>query len=115
MAEKRHFRRNANSLNEPVRNVDGGSVERAQTADASTARGHTGQVRRSDEQQTQLRVDIAEVLKALPDELRTLAEQLTERSEYAASRELGKSRRQVANDLAQLRELFEDAGLRGYL
>jgi len=40
---------------------------------------------------------------------------LTEMTEYAASRQLGTSRRQVANDVARLRERFEDAGLRDYL
>lgn len=114
-AEKRDFRRNANSLNETVRDADGGSVERVQTFDTSAARNHTGQSPRSDEEQSQLRLDIAEVLKSLPDELRHLAELLQEMSEYAASRNLGKSRRQVAKDVACLRKLFEDHDLAAYL
>jgi hypothetical protein len=36
-------------------------------------------------------------------------------SKYAVAQRLGKSRRQVANDVARLRERFEDAGLRDYL
>ena len=62
-----------------------------------------------------LRLDIDEVLESLPADLRKLAEMLTEMTEYAASRRLGKSRRQVANDVARLHERFEDAGLRDYL
>jgi hypothetical protein len=58
---------------------------------------------------------IARVLETLPADLRKLAEMLTEMTEYAASQQLGKSRRQVANDVARLRERFEDAGLRDYL
>lgn len=115
VAEKRDFRRDAHSLNETVSDAEGGSVERAQTLDASSARTHTGQAQRSAEEQAQLRFDMVEVLKALPEDLRPLAELLMEMSEYAASRVLGKSRRQVANDVARLRELFEDADLRDYL
>jgi len=115
VAEKRDFRRDARSLNENVRDADGVGVERAQTCDASSSANHTGQSRRTDEDQSQLRLDITEVMKLLPDDLRPLAELLMEMSEYAASRVLGKSRRQVANDMARLRELFEDADLRDYL
>jgi len=115
IAEKRDFRRDAHSLNETVRDADGGSVERAQTFEAASSANHTGQVRRTEEDQSQLKQDINDVLQSLPADLRPLAELLMEKTEYAASRELGKSRRQVANDVARLRELFEDAGLRNYL
>ena len=54
-------------------------------------------------------------MQSLPADLRPLAEMLMEQSEHAVSRTLGTSRRQVANDVARLRELFEDAGLRDYL
>jgi RNA polymerase sigma-70 factor (ECF subfamily) len=114
-AEKRDFRRDARSLNETVSDAEGGQVEQAQTLDAPAARAHTGQSPRSAEEQAQLRFDMAEVLKTLPDELRQLAELLQDTTEYAASRVLGRSRRQIANDVARLRELFEDAGLRDYL
>ena len=113
-AEKRHFRRNAKSLNETISDGEGGSVERAQTVDAAKAKRHTGQAPRSDEEVARLKLDIGEVFENLPADLRKLAEMLTEMSEYAASRQLGKSRRQVANDVARLRERFEDAGLRDY-
>ena len=43
IAEKRDFRRNATSLNETVRDTGGGSVERAQTLDASMVRNQAGQ------------------------------------------------------------------------
>lgn len=115
IAEKRDFRRDAHSLNETVRDADGGSVERAQTFDASASANHTGQARRSDEELSQLRQDVAEFVQSLPGDLRPLAEMLMEQSEHAVSRTLGTSRRQVANDVARLRELFEDAGLRDYL
>ena len=113
-AEKRHFRRNGKSLNENVSDGEGGAVERAQTVDAANAKRHTGQAPRSDEQVARLKLDIDEVLETLPADLKKLAKMLTGMTEYAASRQLGKSRRQVANDVARLRERFEDAGLRDY-
>lgn len=113
-AEKRHFRRNGKSLNEMVSDGDGGSVERAQTVDAANAKRHTGQSPRQADDLARLKLDIYEVLETLPMDLRKLAELLMQMSEYAVSRELGKSRRQVANDVARLRERFEDAGLRDY-
>jgi len=113
-AEKRHFRRNGKSLNEAISDGDGGTVEQAQTVDAAVAKRHTGQAPRSDEDVARLKLDTDEVLETLPADLRKLAEMLTEMTEYAASQQLGKSRRQVANDVARLRERFEDAGLRDY-
>jgi len=113
-AEKRHFRRNGKSLNENVSDSEGGTVERAQTVDAASAKRHTGQAPRSDEEVARLKLDINEVLETLPADLRKLGELLMQMSEYAVTRELGKSRRQVANDVARLRERFEDAGLRDY-
>jgi len=114
-AEKRHFRRNGTSLNETVSDGEGGTVERAQTVDAASAKRHTGQAPRTDEEVARLKLDIDEVIETLPADLRKLAEMLTEMTEYAASQQLGKSRRQVANDVARLRERFEDTGLRDYL
>ncbi len=114
-AEKRHFRRNGKSLNETVSDGDGGTVERAQTLGAATAKRHTGQAPRSEEEVARLKLDIDKVLDTLPADLRKLAEMLTEMSEYAVSRQLGTSRRQVAKDVARLRTLFEDVGLRDYL
>jgi hypothetical protein len=51
----------------------------------------------------------------LPDDLRSLAELLKYVSKLAAGRELGKSRRQIAQGTAQLREHFEAPDLREYL
>lgn len=115
IAEKRDFRRDAHSLNETVRDADGGSVERAQTLDDSASARHTGQSRRSDAEHRRMQQDIADFLQTLPAELQSLAAMLMGQSEHAVSQALGISRRQIANQVAQLRELFEDAGLREYL
>lgn len=115
MAEKRDFRRDAHSLNETIRDSDGGCVERSQTLDASAVSNHTGQSKRSDRDVAELRRDVADILQSLSNDERELAELLMEQTEYAASRILGRSRRQIAKEVARLRELFEDVGMRGYL
>ena len=114
-AEKRHFRLSGKSLSETVSDGEGGSVERSQTLGAASARRHTGQAPRQSDEVAQLQLDIDEVLDTLPANLKTLAKMLAEMSEYAVSRQLGTSRRQVAKDVARLRTLFEDVGLRDYL
>jgi RNA polymerase sigma-70 factor (ECF subfamily) len=114
-AEKRDFSRNAESLNENVLDEDGELVELAQTFDTYSAKNHTGRVQRPDKEKLQLQIDVADLLNSLPDDLRRLAELLQDMREYAVSRKLGKSRRQVANDIARLRQIFEDAGFRDSL
>jgi len=114
VAEKRHFRRNGSSLNDQVRDSDGRSVERAQTIPEAASKRHTGQARRERSELKQLQLDVNKILEASPEGLKQLAELLTEMSKSAASHQLGKSRRQVANDVARLRALFEDADLNVY-
>lgn len=114
-AEKRHFRRNGASLSEPVSDGDDRTVERGQTIDSESAKRHTGQCPRSDHDAAQLRRDIAGVLQTLPEDLRELAAALMQQSEYSLAKLPGKSRRQVAKDVARLMAIFEDAGLRDYL
>lgn len=114
-AQKRHFRHNGTSLNETISDSKGRPVERVRTVDGRSVKRHTGQAPRSDQELARLKLDIHRVLDTLPADLRTLAELLTEMSQYAAARRLGKSRRQVAKDVARLRKRFEDADLQDYL
>lgn len=114
-AKKRDFRRDAASLNETVSDGNGGQAETSQTIDSSAVRAHRGQAKRSDEELVQLRLDIAEVLASVPEDLVPTAERLMEMSEYAASRALGQSRRRIAGEVTRLRELFDASDLRDYL
>ncbi|MBN2291560.1 MAG: hypothetical protein JXM70_03985 [Pirellulales bacterium] len=113
-AEKRHFRHSGNSLNEIIPDGDGESAELGQMVDTANAKRHTGQAPHSDEELTCLKLDFDNVLNSLPEDLRKLAEMLTEITRYGASRQLGVSRRQVANKVALLRERFENSDLRDY-
>jgi DNA-directed RNA polymerase specialized sigma24 family protein len=113
LAKKRDFRCNGKSLNETVPGKD--SCELSQTLASDILKRHKGYFSRSTEELTRLRFDVSEVIKQLPDDLRHLASLLQEMPKNAASKELGKSPRQVTNDVSRLRELFERAELRDYL
>ncbi len=113
--EKRNFRRHGRSLNELVSDAEYYSVERSQTCVATAAQNHTFQSSRSVEDLSQLRVDVADVVDALPEDLRKLANLLSTMSRHAAAHVLGRSRRQVGNDVRRLRRRFESAELHKYL
>jgi len=67
------------------------------------------------EERIDLREDLAAVLARLPAELRDLAERLKTQSLSEAARELGVPRTTLQRRVAQLRQHFEEAGLRDYL
>lgn len=56
-------------------------------------------------------VDVTSVLATLPPELQDIARRLAASNEAAVARELGISRRQVRNAVAEIRRRFEEAGL----
>jgi RNA polymerase sigma-70 factor (ECF subfamily) len=114
-AQKRRLRRKPLSLNDSVHDSSSRRVQRFQLLRESSLASHTGRTRRSAADLTQLRHDIAVVIKSLPQDLQLVAKHLMESSEYAASKTLKKSRRQIAQDKTRLRKLFEDAGLADYV
>lgn len=71
--------------------------------------------RRSAEEAADLARDVADLLAALPPDLRELAEQLKERSMAGAARDRDVSRITVYARLAELRSRFARAGLNDYL
>ncbi len=68
-----------------------------------------------DAERLDLAGDVAEVLAALPTELRDLARRLTERTVSEAARDLNVPRTTLMRQVDRLRRCFEDAGLRIYL
>lgn len=70
---------------------------------------------RSDEELSQLTIDLADVLDSLPDDLRDLAERLKTQSVSAIAREAGVSRTTLSSAVRRLRQRAEKAGLRDYL
>lgn len=68
-----------------------------------------------EEEQVDLRQDLASVLEHLPADLRDLAERLKTQSVSEAARDLGMPRTTLQRRVDQLRQHFEEAGLRDYL
>lgn len=113
--EKRDPRREEYSLNECIDDSEGGSVERIQTIAAEEADRRLGRQERSDQETAELALDVEEVLKRLPDNLRRLCELLKTGSIADAARAMGVPRTTLNDHVKKLREFFEAAGLRDYL
>jgi RNA polymerase sigma-70 factor (ECF subfamily) len=113
--EKRDPRREECSLNECVDDGEGGSVERIQTIAADETDRWLGRQARSDQETAELALDVEEVLKRLPDNLRRLCEFLKTGSIADAARAMGVPRTTLHDHVKQLREVFEAAGMRDYL
>jgi len=112
--EMRDYRRETYSLNEPIDDGDGGTIERSQTiADQHDRR--PGRHRRSDQEAVELVLDVQAMLMRLPADLRRLCELLKSGSIADAVREMDIPRTTLNYRVKKLRKLFEKAGLRDYL
>lgn len=109
-AAMRDHRRNGGSLNEDLKAPDGRVTKRADTLNAEMNRAG-----RSDMDGRLLVLDVHVVVAVLPQDLRDLAVRLQTQSMAQAAREMGKARSVVYERVAELRRIFERAGLRGYL
>lgn len=114
-AEMRSHKREAGSLNRPIKDGEGKETPLGATLDDSQRAKHTAQDRRSDEESWELAHDIEQVLSTLPPQLRQLAEALMTDSKSAAKRHLGVSQGALYELLGRMRARFEKAGLRGYM
>jgi len=113
--KKRNPRREECSLNECIDDGEGGSIERIQTIAADETDRWLGRQARSDQETAELALDVEEVLKRLPDNLRRLCEFLKTGSIADAARAMGVPRTTLHDHVKQLREVFEAAGMRDYL
>jgi RNA polymerase sigma factor (sigma-70 family) len=107
-ADKRCRRREQCSLNDPVLDEAGRLVERHQTTpEAASTRQRLNDLAR----------DLADLREQLPSSTHRLFMDALARGGTVNSigTELGLSRRAAARHFAELRQLFEDAGLRVYL
>jgi len=109
-AAMRDHRRNGGSLNEDLKAPDGRVTKRADTLNAEMNRAG-----RSDMDGRLLVLDVHVVVAVLPEDLRDLAVLLQTQSMAQAAREMGMARSVVYERVAELRRIFERAGLRGYL
>jgi len=114
--EMRDFRREACSVNEPIEDGNGGTVERGQTISQDEQDLQTGKHSRPEGERIDLRMDMSFVVSGLPPELQRLTELLQAHSSLKVARELGVHRSTLyARDIARLREIFEDQGMKEYL
>ena len=102
------------SLDEDIDGEDGHPEPLWATLDQRLGCGGAGRDMR-DAPLHDLRIDVAEAVAALPEDLRDLAEELTQATPTEVARRTGVPRRTVRDRVAQIRNRFERAGLRVYL
>ena len=91
------------------------SEERWATLDNEVFQQFTGSKHRSDEELTDLDIDLERVIENLPKELRYLVELLTKYSVVETARKLGIARSSLYKSIHELRDIFDRAVLRDYL
>jgi len=114
-ADMRTHRRNGGSLNVNVTDDNGHAVELVATICSSQQSQRTGQAERPHEEASDLIRDVADVLEQLPPQLRELCERLKRGSVSQVACETGFSRKTLYRRLAQIRQRFEQVGMREYL
>ena len=114
-AEMRSHRREAGSLNRPIKDADGNRADFGSTIPDSQQARRTGQHRRPNEEACDLAQDLADVLDQMPTTMRKVCEIVMRDSKAAAARELGISQGSLYEILDRILTRFEKAGLRDYL
>lgn len=113
-AAKRDHRR-ISSLNVMVEITDEQPTELAQTVSRRELEARLGCHRRSQEEITQLAIDLADLIATLPEPWRRLLELRKSRSMAQAAREMGVPRTTLNDWMRFIRLRFEQAGMRDYL
>lgn len=114
-AECRDYRRVEFSVNDTITDANGNQVERACSMNQDEADISSGKCRRSLREENDLSLDVLDVVKNLPDHLQKIAALLAKHpAEYVANM-LGVSKGSLYREIAIIRGIFEDAGLREYL
>jgi DNA-directed RNA polymerase specialized sigma24 family protein len=112
-AAKRDFRR-VGSLHQSV-HTDEGQAELGQTVSQEEQDARQGRSARSKTEQTELALDMAEMIARLPEDKQELARLLPHHSVTEIARQQGVPRSTLQGRIRQLRQLFDRAGLREYL
>jgi RNA polymerase sigma-70 factor (ECF subfamily) len=113
LAAKRDVRR-ISSLQQKVRTVDG-QAELGHTISQEERDARQGRSSRSETEQVELTLDVAEVMAWLPKDKQELMEQLQHSSLAEIARRNKVPRSTLQSQIRKLRQLFEHAGLRNYL
>lgn len=114
--DKRDYRCEAWSLDEPIDDLDGAATRRGDTLSQDEHDLRTGKHCRTVSERIDMRLDVSFVLSELPPDLKELAERLRHQSVSEVARDLGVPRSTLYDTgIARLRKAFEDKGLREYL
>lgn len=113
--EKRDYRREYYSLNDPIEDADGEAIDRAYSMDYAEAKIRRGNRRRSHQERIQLRLDVSLIISQLPDSLQQIAQLLRTKTVTEAAKTLGMPRSTLCDQISRLRIIFEDKGLHEYL
>ncbi len=113
-AEKRDHRR-VKSLNVTIDVAEEGATEFAQTIGDRELDARLCRQRRTDEELSQLGDDLAILIATLPDDWQTMLKLRKSRPMAEVAREMDLPRTTLVGWMKQIRQRFEDAGLRDYL
>ena len=113
--EKRDYRRESDSLNDPVKDGGGETIERAYTMDQDAVDIRMGRRDRTREDEAMLCLDVSLVLSGLPDDLRPVAEELMKKTITEAAKSLGMPRSTLYGAIDRLRPFFESGVLGDYV
>lgn len=97
------------SLNQPVMNGDD-AANLSEAIDDRQRHRRLQRDPRSDEEVAELINDVADLLAALPEDLREIAQRLMAQSRSAVARDMGMSRSAVAAAALRIRRRFEKSG-----
>jgi len=103
------------SLNLSIRADDGTRVDLASTITEDAPDPRLGKETRHPQHRIEMSLDLAAVIEQLPPDLRDLCERLQTDTLADIARQLGVPRTTLYGRIKQLRERFEEAGLRDYL
>jgi len=114
-AGKRDWRLCTASMNDKFDLGEGGSIERLEVYDMDEYLRQSGRLSRTTSERLLLSIDLRCAIHSLPPELRDLCERLQKDSVTKISRDTGIPRGTLYDRIKELRNLFEDKGLRDYL
>ena len=112
---KRDWRLCTASMNDRLDSGEGENVERHEVYDMDEYLRQSGQQTRSSREQHDLSIDLERAITSLPPELRDLCVRLQTMNVTEISRATGIPRGTLYDRIKDLRNLFEDRGLRDYL
>ena len=114
--KKRRIDVEATSLNDLVYVSESGSKEEKwATLDNEIFQEFTGSDSKSHNERIDLEIDLERVMENLPEKLRTVCEFLSKYSISETARRLGISRTSLYKSIHELRDAFEQAGMKDYL